>query len=326
MRLLVFGDLHIADKAPSGRVDDYMQTMLGKLASISQLCKEYKVKYALGLGDIYHIKQANRVSDTLRQQLIRMFKSFPCPVYVLPGNHDYGPAGLESIPHQPLGTLAEADAVKLVRSIEDTRLGFWLVPRPYDAKADGFYDGEVDPSYYSLTEEEQTLIQKNPVPVIGVAHGSILGPGDTRPYPYVNVDQIPGIEKYDLLIAGHIHESLGVMQVGKTIFANPGSIGRTTRNLSNYARTVEVLVVSADEKGLTVEEVPLPGVAPALEVFGNREATDSPDQPDDEIRQFTEALGAGLRADELSIPELMATIEAEPEVKAEVARLLEEAS
>ncbi|KKL21242.1 hypothetical protein LCGC14_2447460, partial [marine sediment metagenome] len=250
------------------------------------------------------------------------------------GNHDYGPAGLESLAHQPLGTLAKAGAITLLTKIQAYTVDnhpladivFYLIPRPYDAKADGFYDGEVDPTYYSLTEEEQALIKKSPAPVIGIAHGSILGPGDTRPYPHLTVDQIPGVEQYDLIIAGHIHECLGVVQVGKTIFANPGSIGRTTRNLSNYARTVEVLIVDVDKDGISVKEVPLPGVAPALEVFGHREAQDSPDQPNDEMIQFVQSLGDGLRADELTIPELMATIDAEPEVKAEVARLLEEAS
>jgi predicted phosphodiesterase len=204
---------------------------------------------------------------------------------------------------------------------------FWLVPRPYNAAAEGVHDGQTDPSYYALTEEERELIAKNPAPVIGLAHGSVLGPGDSRQYPYVNVDQIPGLEKYDLLVSGHLHECLGVVPVGKTLFANPGSIVRTRRDIASYARTVEVLVVSIDAKGLTVEEVPLPGVAPALEVFGRREPDDAPDLPTDEISRFVDMLGKGLRADELTIPELLAELgDIESEVKAEVQRLLEEVS
>ncbi len=55
MRFLIFGDLHIADKAPAGRVDDYMETVLGKLDSIAALCKKYKAEFAVSLGDVYHI-------------------------------------------------------------------------------------------------------------------------------------------------------------------------------------------------------------------------------------------------------------------------------
>lgn len=333
MRLLFFGDLHIADRPPGGRVDDYMHTILNKLEAIAQLCEKYKVEYALGTGDILHVKQSNRVSDALRQQLITAFKRFPCPVYVVPGNHDLGPDGLESLSRQPLGTLEKAGAVHLLLEMElcieegDKSSQCWVVPRPYNAAAEGVHDGQTDPSYYSLIEEERARMEKAAPrrPVIGLAHGSIVGPGDSRPYPWVNVDKIPGIEEYDLLISGHLHECLGVVQVGKTLFANPGSIGRTRRDIASYARTVEVLVVNIDAAGLTVEEVPLPGVAPALEVFGKREAEDAPDLPADEISQFVDMLGEGLRADELSIPELLAELgDIEPEVKAEVQRLLEE--
>lgn len=343
MNLLFFGDLHIADKAPSGRVDDYAASILKKLDSISTLCKQEKVQYAISLGDVFHIKQPNRVSHALTQDLIVAFKRFHCPVYVVPGNHDLGPDGIESLPRQPLGTLERAGAIRIASSFTQleapppTRGGpieneyAWLIPRPYSAVAEGVHDGEVDPSYYTLLEGEQQAISSlPPAPVIGVAHASIVGPGDSRQYPTVPVDMIPGIEEYDLLVSGHLHECLGVIPIrttDHTLFANPGSIGRTRRDISSYARTVEVLLVEVSGGKLTVTEVPLPGVAPALEVFGGREAVDSPDLPSDDITRFVEMLGEGLRADELSIPELLVELgDIPPPVKAEVQRLLEEAS
>jgi DNA repair exonuclease SbcCD nuclease subunit len=323
-KILIFGDLHLADRPPGGRVDDYATTVLGKLQEIGSLCEREGAGLALSLGDWFHIKQPNRVSHHLVRKTIEVCQAFPCEIWGVYGNHDISPDG--TFDRQPLGVLQEAGAVQVPREAV-LFAEFWLVPRPYNASAEGVHDGQTDPSYYSLADEERELIAKNPAPVIGLAHGSIVGPGDSRPYPWVNVDQIPGLEDYDLFISGHLHECLGVVQVGKTIFANPGSIGRTRRDIASYARTVEVLVVSIDEKGLTVEEVPLPGVAPALEVFGKREAEDAPDLPADEITQFVDVLGEGLRADELSVPELLAELgDIEPEVKAEVERLLEEVS
>ncbi|KKN40247.1 hypothetical protein LCGC14_0735270 [marine sediment metagenome] len=306
-------------------MDDYAQTMLGKLEQIGRLCEKYKVKSIIGLGDIFHLKQPNRVSHALTQALIVAFNNFPTTPLIVPGNHDLGPDGLDSLPRQPLGTLVRASAVKLLLSIKDSRTGVWLIPRPYNAAAEGVHDDQADPSYYSLTEEEEALIAKNPVPLIGLAHGSIVGPGDSRPYPYVNVDKIPGIDQYDAFIAGHLHECLGVTEVGKTIFANPGSIGRTRRDMASYARTVEVLIVTVDSDGLKVEEVPLPGVAPALEVFGAREVEEGPELQDDEISKFVEMLGEGLPAEKMSLAELMAQDEfkdIEAPVKAKVQELL----
>lgn len=344
MNLLFFGDLHLADKPPAGRVDDYAQTILDKIAAIAHLCREHQVQYALGAGDIFHVKQPSRVSHALVQRAIEVFKAFPCPVLVVPGNHDLGPDGLQSLPRQPLGTLEKAGTIRILREInlfcEEGTLEpkFWLVPRPYNANAEGAQDGETDPSYYSLTPEEKERITADPRPVIGLAHASILGPGDSRPYPCVNFEKIPEFWLYDLFVSGHLHECLGVIPVeavvephksgdplNMTIFANPGSIARTQRNLSNYSRTVEVLIATVTKDGLKVQEVPLPGVLPALEVFGKREPVDSPDAPSDEIAKFVQTLGEGLRADTLSIPELLAEFDIEPEVKAEVQRLLEEA-
>ena len=248
------GDLHAADKPPSGRVDDYMETVLGKLARISLMADEQSSTAVIALGDIFHSKQANRVSDTLRQLLIDVFKSFPCPVYVVPGNHDLGPAGLDSLSSQPLGTLEKAGAVKILRTIHDFDGDVWMVPRPYNTDAEGFHTGVTDPSYYSLTKEEKEFIDDRVV--IGVAHGSLLPPGDTRQYPYVDVSTIPGIEDYDLYVSGHIHEPLGIHPLGNrtpvqsTIFANPGSVVRTSRDIANYARQVQVLSVDIERRGI----------------------------------------------------------------------------
>ena len=325
-RILFFGDLHLADKAPSGRVDDYRQTILNKLAAIGQLCQQYDVDLAVQDGDWFHVKVPNRVSHRLVQDTIRVASAFPCPIWTIKGNHDIAADG--GIEQQPLGVLHEAEAVVVLEEIVRTE-DFWLVPRHYSTGAEGFSTGEVDPSYYSLTEDEQNRIAEDPAFVIGVAHGSLLAPGDSRPYPFVTVDQIPNLQAYDLLVSGHIHEALGIVEIGKTVFVNMGSIGRTKRDLASYSRTIEVLIVEVDDRGLTITEVPLPGVRPALEVFGRRTPDEAPDMNSDDISNFVEMLSQGIRADQLSIPELLSelskTENIEPAVKAEVQRLLEEA-
>lgn len=342
MRLLFFGDLHAADNPPSGRVDDYRQTVLDKLATIGELCRVYRVDYALSTGDVFHLKQPSRVSHSLVQALITAFRRFPCPVLAIPGNHDLGPDGVESLSRQPLGTLERAGALEIplemrllyVEGRIDSQV--WLVPHPYSAAAEGVF-GQVDPTYYSVRSDEVKRIMKDVRPVIGLAHGSLLAPGDKRPYPYVTVDQIPNFHLYSLFVSGHLHETLGVVPVrlpdhepGKhTLFANPGSVLRTSRSLMNYSRQVEVLIVSILEGGvLEVEEVPLPEVAPAKDVFAGRALDEHhPELATDEIDQFLSRVGEGLRADQYSIDELIASCggDVPVEIKSELKRLLEEA-
>jgi DNA repair exonuclease SbcCD nuclease subunit len=326
IKLAFFGCLHAADRPPLGRKDDYRQAILNKLKAIAGICAERGVGYAVVTGDLFHNKRPNRVSHALVQALMLHFQIFPCPVYVIPGNHDIGPDGVESLPRQPLGTLDQARAVTILLQAQPFTVtgnplaatAFWLVPRPYST------EGDADPNYYALSLTEVAGLGGNPAPVIVVAHGPVLAPGDERPYPYVNVDQIPGIERVDLFVGSHIHEDLGIHNVNGMIFANVGSIARTARTQANYTRKVQMLIATVEGKEVTVESVEIPGVAPALSVFEGKEV-DTPEVPNDEIQKFVERLGQGLRSEELTIDELLAGVE-DSDVRSLLKELLEEAS
>ncbi len=329
MNLLYFGDLHLSDKAPVGRVDDYSTTILNKLEEISKLCRKYNIDYTVSLGDIFHSKRPNRVSYTLTHNLLDILKGFPCPVGIVPGNHDLGPDELLSLPRQPLGLLPLVDdqIELLLEPVYFEEGKVWIIPRPYNEK------GDADPNYYALTENERNLIAAEPPALVVVAaHGSLIAPGDERPYAYVNVDKIPGIEDIDLLVSGHLHENMGTylfrqIEFGHaTIFANLGSISRTARTQANYTRAVQVLRQGVtDERVMELQAIDIPGVRPALEVFGAKAVESTPEITTDEIERLVEAIGQGLQADTLSIPELLAIIDVPEGVKRLVQKLLEEA-
>ena len=326
MRIGFVGDLHAADTAPQSRKDNYYDAILTKMDGIKALVKQWDIDGLVWLGDIFHQKKSARVSDRLRRDLIFRFQDMGAHNFVVPGNHDMNPKGVEGLDHQPLGTLEAAGAIRILRETDPFSLGdgtAWLVPRPYDAELDA------DPEYYPLTEEEKNYINSSSVghnPVIVVAHGSVLPPGEERPYPYVNVDEIPGIEDVDLFVSGHIHEGLGIHELpGGGYFANPGSVGRVARTQANLVRPVQLFLADISEGKIQGQMIDIPGYAPGSEVF--QEAVEVEEvEASDSVKQFVGAVAGGLQLDGMSLSEVMAGVGTEnDEVKALMRHYLEEA-
>ena len=324
MRIAFVGDLHASDTTPQSRIDDYPRAILRKMDGIREVRHKWYLDAIVWSGDIFHQKRSARVSDWLRQRLMEKFDSMDVPNFVVPGNHDMGPRGIDSLDHQPLGTLAVSGIITVLNDITSSRVGVWIVPRPYSAERDA------DPSYYSLTEKEKNFIANNyKAPIIMVAHGSLLPAGEERPYPTVNVDKIPGIEQLDALISGHIHENLGIHQLpGGGYFTNPGSVGRVARTQANMARVVSLFLLELSEPTLDTkiqgQFLAIPGVAPATEVFAKVEEVKE-EGPNDELKKFVGALAGGLQLSSMSLSEVIAQVDTEnDEVRKLMLKYLEE--
>lgn len=322
-RIAFIGDIHASDKAPAGRVDNYRESIMEKLWGMKDLCKD--VDATILMGDVFHNKRPNHVSHSLVIDLMEVFEDWSrSSLYAIPGNHDMGSDELKSLDRQPLGVLAQAGVLEILTVNNPLQIFNYarILARPYS------YEGDTDPVYYIPTEEELEVIEEDPtLKTIVVGHGSVLPTGAERPYPYLDVWDIP-TNKVDLYVFGHIHEELGVQKLPceKPIYyANLGSIGRTARTQANYVRTPKFLIASFSKEEIEFEEVEVPNVKPASEVFGVKEYKEI-ETPSDEIEKFVEALGAGLRADELSIDELLASLgNVDEEVKQLVKQYLEAA-
>ena len=325
MRIAFVGDLHASDTTPQSRIDDYPRAILRKMDGIRELRYKWNFDAIVFLGDIFHSKRSARVSDWLRQQLMEQFSSMDTTNYVVPGNHDMGPRGLDSLDHQPLGTLAVGGMVQLLIEPVVFEVGSdkaLLIPRPYSV------EGDADPNYYTPTEEELALVAGN-IPVVMVAHGSLLPAGEERPYPTVNVDKIPGVEKLDALVSGHIHENLGIHQLpGGGYFTNPGSVGRVARTQANMARVVSLFLLEFNKPTLDTriqgQFLTIPNVAPATEVFAKVEEAKE-EGPNDELKKFVGALAGGLQLSSMSLSEVIAQVDTEnDEVRKLMLKYLEE--
>ena len=293
---IVFNDLHLADKPPLGRKPGYRDEGLAMLRELVQLANEQKA-HLISTGNLFHVKRGQFVSDWLKREVIETLGELQGEraCLIVPGNHDMGPLALDSIDSQPLGVIFASGVAKPLVGLQGYSYplnynGWALVGRPYMQNRDA------DPSYYSLTEQETKLLGAADMPTAVIAHGSIIPPGEQRPYAAVVCTDI-NMAGINLLCSGHIHEDLGIvpMQDGPKrplrVFANIGALGRTARTEANRKRTIKVLGVRMDGAGLHLDELPLESALPSDTIFD--EWDDDTEVDVEEIAKFVDALSRG---------------------------------
>jgi len=295
-KLLICNDPHIADQPPLGRIDNYAQSILAKLAEVNEIAQREEVNFTVYTGDIFNQKRANRVTHGLVNQLIGVIHGL-----LVLGNHDLSSAGVEGVRRQPIWTLVEAGNLSLLDEI--TTIGdVALVGRHWDSERAG------DPTYYALTEEEKEIAALMKYTVL-VCHAPMLPPGDQRIYDSFGVDKVD-LTGIDVVVSGHIHERLGIHVVkwGKNesaYFANVGSISRLARTQANFIRCPEVLLLDTENPEEPVRAIKLMNVLPIGQIFEGKEGDDTP-EINDEMKALVDRLAEGLQLEDRSLPELLA--------------------
>ena len=119
MSMIVFaGDLHLAEKNPISRLDDYPTTMLHKLETILNI-PAYAYFFA---GDFFHTPNISkeylvRVIETLKKHEDK-------DIYTIIGNHDVPFGKSDNISNSPLGILF---ATGLVKRLTTEVIDGWVI-------------------------------------------------------------------------------------------------------------------------------------------------------------------------------------------------------
>lgn len=98
-------DVHLSDRTPRSRKDDWTETVLEKLRQVGQIAREVDACAVLDGGDFFDVKSPQRNSHALVRATAEVHKAYPCPVYANVGNHDCVYGDIEFLPQQPLGVL-----------------------------------------------------------------------------------------------------------------------------------------------------------------------------------------------------------------------------
>jgi len=328
LKFAVLNDLHLADNSPLGRRPGYCDQLFDKLLGVATEMQENKASVLVLTGDVFHVKRPDRVSHTLVNRLIDVFKNdFECSIMICPGNHDLSEAGIDSLPRQPLGSFFQSGvAAPLVKNEcwvheRHNKTSVLFLGRHFDT------DGDFDPFYYLPSEEEASVASRcNANVIIEVAHGSIVPPDGKPVYPHITANKIPwedGALVPDLLLCGHLHEDWGIHKVKDgPIYVNLGSFGRPSRNQIKIDSRDFLVVTIGDDLKITLERVPIPNMLPAAEVFLEKVE----EYEDEALAEFAAQLASSIILEESSLDEALDALgDVPPKVKARLRKYLEEA-
>jgi DNA repair exonuclease SbcCD nuclease subunit len=260
-------DVHLSDKAPSSRVDDWAATVFGKLSQTKELARRCKAVAVLDGGDFFHIKSPTRNSHALVSRAINHHADYPCPVYCTPGNHDSVYGDYAFLPQQPLGVLFSSGAYQRLydeheaifeEKVGDRVIKVRVVGIPYHGTT---YDME---RFRGLERGDEDYL-------ICVAHvlASCRGGKMFEGEDIVKYEDLLGTAP-DVYLFGHWHKDQGIEELederGSKFFVNIGSLTRGSLSQDEVERKPAMALISCTKDGITIDAHRLK-VDPPSEVF-----------------------------------------------------------
>ncbi len=216
MNYVFAADLHIRSNRPVMRMDDYFQTVIGKLRQIVQICNKYEADLVIA-GDFFdNIKVGHKVVNMVLATLYRLKGKVLC----IAGQHDMA-YHTQDLSSSPLKTLMYLDKAHLLNG------------------ANTHFDGKYTFHGCSYGQEPPVPAKSNSILII---HKSITK-GDP---PFFLKDAISAKEaiklygKYKYVVSGDYHEPF--MLVGrKTTVINCGPMLRQSVDQMDIKPTVWLL-------------------------------------------------------------------------------------
>lgn len=259
-RYLCVGDIHLMDRPSVNVTDSYTDDMFALLDQTVQIAKDLKLDGVVWAGDVFHLKNPSRNSHSLVQRAIKVVQSYPCPLYIVVGNHDISNDRLESIADQPIGELFLAGAINL----DGWAPKGWLFGVPWQQR---WQEDGTPMEAFQHYREDLAGVNLSEHPLV-VTHAPIYPPSMELEWEFVPTKGEHGISSAmgntGALYYGHIHEPHGVFNVEGVRYCNFGALSRGS--LTEYNRTREIAVTLYDTTTGEFEKIVL-DYKPADEVF-----------------------------------------------------------
>lgn len=209
-------DIHISDNGPRSRVDDFKETVLGKIRQIGLAANKLNADATLIAGDLFNLKNPAKNSHNLNRELIRVLRTFKKPRYMIEGNHDLTANRLDSLEKQPLGVLFADDSLTQLREeiIEKDGVKVSVVGVPFRE--------DFDPQAITLPDKGDCVAQICLLHIYAAPTPGMLF--KERIFGYKELIPLGA----DIYVIGHYHLDQGIEEVEGKYFVNLGSITRGT--------------------------------------------------------------------------------------------------
>ena len=261
IRLLWRTDVHLSDRAPASRKDDWAETVFGKLMQIRIVAEKLKADAILDGGDFFHVKSPGRNSHALIRRVAEAHKDYPCPVYCTPGNHDCVYGDYTYLHQQPLGVLFAAgvfrplyDSHEAVFTDPESGVKVRVVGVPYHGTK---YDMT---RFFGITKGDEDYL-------VVVAHVLASRRGGTmfEGEDILSYNDLMGVPASAFLL-GHWHKDQGAVEMGGKWFVNLGSLTRGSLVQDDLQRGPACAMLTFTKEKMSIQVIRL-RVKPAEDVF-----------------------------------------------------------
>ncbi|MNR71626.1 3',5'-cyclic adenosine monophosphate phosphodiesterase CpdA [compost metagenome] len=230
--LLFIGDPHVSSRRPGRRKDDYLASVLEKLAFCAQLCRTHNLLPVI-LGDLLHRNDDSNLK--LLNGLVAALKQFPVPPLALEGNHDKEETSLTDA--DVLFLLAQTGVVQVIT--EPGLVGTYQVQgKPVRLFAAPY--GSPIPKSVAAGEGTAVLITHHDMAFEGAYPGSLA------------IEEVKGVA---MVVNGHMHDTKPSVTVGQTVWYNPGNIEPLSVDVAHHVPCAWVWNGEANQP-LVAEKLP----------------------------------------------------------------------
>lgn len=238
-------DVHMADKGPSSRVDDWTATVLDKLTQVRDVARTERAAAIIDGGDFFHVKSPGRNTHETVRRVADLHATYPCPVYCTPGNHDSVYGDHTFLGQQPLGVLFATGVFKKLYDeheavFEEGGVKVRVVGIPYHGPR---YEME---RFTKLEKGDEDVLVCAAHVLASEKGGSMFEGEDIIRYSDL-LETAP-----DVYCFGHWHKDQGVEKLGDKHFVNIGSLTRGALSQDEVQRRPACAIIECTKGGAKV--------------------------------------------------------------------------